>query len=146
MFRFKDSNFYLNQVCVPDAICNKDLLDGARVEYDPADRKLNLSADGDYIVLGEHLNRDVVLESSGALVITRDVNLAYTPVRVFRLENLLGVEFVTDQIEAPVNGAYYAPNGNGVLVEGSSEINFLCIDTSANVATLVCVKGRIDAE
>lgn len=141
MFQFKDSNFYVNQVCVPDAVAQSTLHDGARVTYDPAARTATFNATGDYIVLGEALNRDSVTEVETGLYQIKHGGgyAAGTPARIYRLANLVGLEFVTDKGKGAVKGNFYQIDASGALVAGgSAAIRLKCIGVNGDIATLIC--------
>ena len=144
MFRFKDSNFYLNQVCVPHCVCEVDLYDGMLVDVDMgettyADKKL---AEGKYVVIGESLNRTAVVSNPDGYAIVHDVHPAGSYVRVFEVAKLKGVEFVTDNFEGLVVGGGCYVNDRGVLVKGNGQ--FRCVEVRGGIAHLVCEEAGID--
>ena len=145
MFRFKDSNFYLNQVCVPNAKCEDALYDGMLVDVDfgePCYADKNLT-DGKYIVIGEALNRPVVASNPEGYAILHDVHPADSYVRVYELEKLKGVEFVTDQIAIPVVGTDYHVDATGKFVAGSGKLH--CVEARPGYAVLMyCEFGHAE--
>lgn len=160
MFRFKDSNFYLNQVCVPDAnVATGILYNGSRVDYNPVARTAAFNANGDYIVIGEQLNRDKVVEAPGAYAFVKDGYVQGEPVRLFRLANLVGLEFVTavsasavapyasNRVETAYVDEYYGINESGELVcYTDGEIRFKCIGVNGSVVTLICTDEHEDVD
>ena len=145
MFRFKDSNFYLNQVCVPHCVCEVDLYDGMLVDVDmgePTHVDKNLT-NGKYVVIGESLNRPVVVPNADGYSILHDVHPAGSYVRVFELAKLNGVEFISDQLAAPaVVGEHYRVNEAGKLAHGDGE--FLCVESGVGYATFMLVEVSHD--
>lgn len=147
MFTFKDSNFYVNQVCVPycraavgledgdvvDINLNARVLQGSSLDA----RKLTKSANGEYIVLGEHLNREVVIQTEHGYAIEDGHYPAGTHVRAYRLKNLVGVEFVTDRIASATVGKSYRYDGEKFVEGGSASVWFKVISVDNGIATVV---------
>ena len=144
MFRFKDSNFYLNQVCVPNGVCEVDLYDGMLVNVDMGevtyvDKALNA---GKYVVIGESLNRPAVVSNQEGYAILHNVHPAGSYVRVFEVAKLKGVEFVTENFEGLEAGDGCYVNDRGVLVKGNGQ--FRCVEVRGGIAHLVCEEAGVE--
>ena len=142
MFRFKDSNFYLNQVCVPNAKCEDALYDGMLVDVDMGEVSYvdkNLNA-GKYVVIGESLNRPAVVSNPEGYAILHDVHPAGSYVRVFEVAKLKGVEFVAENFEGLEAGDGCYVNDQGKLVKGNGQ--FRCVEVHGGVAHLVCEEAE----
>ena len=137
MFTFKDSNFYVNQVCVPDCSSAADLVDGDVVNADLEARTLTKSAVGEYIVLGEHLNREVIIPTEHGYAIEDGHYPVGTHVRAYRLKNLMGIEFVTDRIASAAVGTSYRYDGGKFVSGGSAAVWFKVISVNNGIATVV---------
>lgn len=142
MFTFKDSNFYVNQVCVPDCSSAADLVDGDVVNADLEARTLTKSAVGEYIVLGEHLNREVIIPTEHGYAIEDGHYPVGTHVRAYRLKNLVGVEFVTDRIASAVVGTSYRYDGGKFVSGGSAAVWFKVISVNNGIATVVVTDAQ----
>ena len=142
MFTFKDSNFYVNQVCVPDCSSAADLVDGDVVNVDFAARKLTKNAGGEYIVLGEYLNREVVIPTEHGYAIEDGHYPVGTHVRAYRLKNLIGIEFVTDRITSAVVSTSYRYDGEKFVSGGTAAVWFKVISVNGGVATVMVTEGQ----
>lgn len=112
MFRFKDSNFYLNQKCIPHYAANDLLFDGTCVKADHEAETVRPSGGGEYIVMSEGLNRDTACTFDAGIYIGRHDLVGILPfekARIYKLSDLVGVEFVTD---------YWAYDGPSVFADG----------------------------
>lgn len=142
MFTFKDSNFYVNQVCVPDCRAAADLVDGDVVNADLAARTLTKSAGGEYIVLGEHLNREVIIPTKHGYAIEDGHYPVGTHVRAYRLKNLVGVEFVTDRITSAAVGTSYRYDGEKFVSGGTASVWFKVISVNNSIATVMVTEQQ----
>lgn len=142
MFTFKDSNFYVNQVCVPYCRAAVGLEDGDVVNADLEARTLTKSAGGEYIVLGEHLNREVIIPTEHGYAIEDGHYPVGTHVRAYRLQNLMGIEFVTDRIAGAAVGKSYRYDGGKFVEGGSASVWFKVISVNGGVATVMVTKEQ----
>lgn len=111
MFRFKDSNFYANQKCIPDFVSESSLQDGMCVQIDTQDHVAFASGSGGHIVLNEPLNRNEVHKVADGFGICHNAKhtMSGEKPRLYELNALIGVEFVTDDYK-PTGVAPYISN------------------------------------
>ena len=151
MFRFKNSNFYANQKCIPDYTAVSYLEDGMCVEVDVVDRTALSVGHGEYIVLSESLNRNEVhAMANGFGVCHNGVHAGIgASVRLYELKELEGVEFVTDNFKptgaAPYGakpagfsiGDWFGYNDDGVLIPEGTANDFGFVVTAVEGDHLV---------
>lgn len=147
MFCFKDSNFYLNQVCVPYCVCIEALRDGSFVDVDHANKTLAPANNGEYIIIGERLNRALAVpEANGySVYVNDDYHLLGTYARAYRVENLIGVEFYTSLQEDGVSPMTTMDIEPGNVLFGNDTFAFEVVEAHGNIATVVC-KRRVNEE
>lgn len=142
MFRFKDSNFYANQKCIPDCVAGTPLKDGMCAQVDIQDRVAFASGTGGHIVLSEPLNRNEVHVMANGFGVCHNVKhiMAGESPRLYELDALIGVEFMTDDYK-PTGVAPYISDGPATFGVGDwfgyDEDGVLVPEGSANALSFV---------
>lgn len=146
MFTFKDSNFYLNQVCVPYCVCTEGLHDGSFVDVDHENKVLHSAANGEYILIGERLNRALAMpEANGySVYVNESFHLPGTCARAYRVENLLGVEFYASLQEDGVSPMTTTKVEAGNVLFDNGTFEFEVVEVRGNIATVVCKRKVAD--